>query len=567
MKVSLKSLADRVYDTDVMIMGGGIAGCYAAAKAAESGLKVTLVEKANTQRSGTAAMGMDHYEPVKNDGISNEGFVKLWEARQSALNGEGRFTDPAMPYVYIDKSLWALEESERLGLTMRWHDGDFYYMPQAWFGGPRLMLRVHWQDCKPILARAAKNAGAQVLERTMVVDLLTNGDRVVGATAIDTRTGEFIVIRARATVLATGIFARCYEPEEPLFYKYQMKYHWCPASISGDGYAAAYRAGAEIANMDITGWGFRIRDDLTISYGNFDHGDGIRAKWYTWDGEEIPYPTAERYLEIERAGKDPIYVSQDHLPDDYHKRMEVAFVDEKLISFKVAEERGFNPRTHRYELMENHPLNFIVPTGVVVDRNFKSPSLEGLWAIGDCSSGAHGCGNAAVGGLVVGDNVHKDVSEAPEPVIDEDQVQAQKQIALAPLSVKAGTEPIELELSTRYICRRYVGMLKNEGRLREGQRRLQTLKREFGPKLVARNAHGLMRALECRNIVDLTEVHIAACLQRKETRGQFMRLDYTDRDPSRDNMVTYQRMESEGPVLEIREVPELSAASAAGEGS
>ena len=555
--MGLDRLVDRVYETDVLIMGGGIAGCYAAAKAAGHGLDVILAEKANTRRSGSAAMGMDHYEPVKNDGVTNLEFVELWEARQSALNGPGRFTDPAMPYTYFDKSLWVCEESERLGLTMKWDDGEFYFMPLAWYGGPRLMLRVHWQDCKPILSQAAKKKGARMFERTMIVDLLTKGNRVVGATALNTRTGEFMVIKAKATVVATGIFARCYEPEEPLFYKYQMKYHWCPASISGDGYAAAYRAGAEIANMDITGWGIRIRDDLTISYGNISHGDGVRGKWYTWDGEEIPCPMSDAYRQIEAAGKDPIYASQAHLSDDYHRRMEVAFADEKLISFKVAEDRMFNPRSHRYELMENHPLNFVVPTGVVVDEQFKSTNMEGLWAIGDGSVGAHGCGCAAVGGIVVGDSMNKDVSDAPEPDIDEDQVMRQKETALAPLSVSDGTEPIELELSTRYICRRYVGMVKNEGRLREGQRRLGTLKREFIPQMAARDPHGLMRAVEARNIMDLTEVHIAACLERKETRGQYMRADYTEINPTRTNMSTYQWMENGEPRLEIREVPEL----------
>jgi len=554
--MALDRMADRVIETDVMIMGGGIAGCYAAAKAAQHGLHVTLVEKAKSDRSGTAAMGMDHYEPVQNDGITPLEFIKLWEERQHALNGDGRFTDPNIPYQYLDKSLWAVEESEKLGITLKWDDGKFYFMPQAWFGGPRLMLRVHWQDIKPILAKAVRKSGASVLERTMVVDLLTNNGRVVGATALNTRTGEFIVIKAKAVVLATGMFARCYEPEEPLFYKYQMKYHWCPSSISGDGYAVAYRAGADLANMDITGWGFRIRDDLTISYGNFDHGDGIRAKWYTWDGEEIHYPTAQVYREIELKGKDPIYVSADHLPDDYANRMQVAFVDEKMISFKIAEDRGFNPRTHRYELMENHPLNLIMPTGVNVDEDFKS-SLEGLYAIGDCSNGAHGCGNAAVGGLVVGDNVHKYVSSAGEPAIDEAQVESQKQMALAPLSIKDGTEPMELELSTRYICKRYVGMFKNDGRLLEGQRRLRSLRREFLPTLMAKNPHYLMRALECRNIMDLVGLHIDACLVRKETRGQFIRLDYTEKDPSRDSMITIQRLDNGKPVLEIRKVPDL----------
>ncbi|MCK4952916.1 FAD-dependent oxidoreductase [Candidatus Bathyarchaeota archaeon] len=552
----LDKIADKIIETEVMIMGGGIAGCYAAAKAAEHGLNVTLVEKAKTDRSGSAAMGMDHYEPVMSGGITPVEFIKLWEERQHALNGDGRFTDPNVVYQYIDKSLWALEESEKLGVTMKWDDGEYYFMPQAWFGGPRLMLRVHWQDIKPKLAKAVRERGVNVLERTMIVDLLTNKGAVVGATAINTRTGEFIVIKANAVVIATGIFARCYEPETPLFYKYQMKYHWCPASISGDGYAVAYRAGVDVANMDITGWGLRIRDDLCISYGNFDHGDGIRAKWYTWDGEEIPYPHAYEYRELELKGKDPIYVSLEHLPEDYHKRMQVAFVDEKLVSFKIAEERGFNPKTHRYELMENHPLNFMVPTGVNVDENFKS-SLQGLYAIGDCSNGAHGCGNAAVGGLIVGDNIHNFVNGAGEPVIDEAQVESQKQVALAPLTVKDGVEPMELECCIRYICTRYVGMFKSEGRLLEGKRRLGSLRRVFLSKQMAKNPHYLMRGLECRNIMDLVGLHLDACLIRKETRGQFIRLDYPEKDPSRDNMITIQRLEKGKPVLEIRKVPEL----------
>ncbi len=554
--MALEHIADKVIETDVLVMGGGIAGCYAAAKAAEHGLSVTLAEKAKPDRSGSAAMGIDHYGEVQNDGITPLEFVKLSEERSHALNGDGRFTDLNIVYQYIDKSLWALEESEKLGITMRWDDGEYYFMPQAWFGGPRINLRVHWQDIKPLLAKAVRERGINVLERTMVVDLLTNKGAVVGATAVNTRTGEFIIIKAKAVVIATGIFARCYEPETPLFWKYKFRYHWCPATISGDGYAVAYRAGADLANMDITGWGLRIRDDLTISYGNFDHGDGIRGKWYTWDGDEIPYPSANLYREIELKGKDPIYVSQDHLPEDYAKRMQVAFVDERLVSFKIAEERGFNPRTHRYELMENHPLNFMVPTGVNVDKDFKS-SLKGLYAVGDCSNGGHGCGCATVGGLIVGDNIHKFVSEAAEPVVDEAQVEGQKQTALAPLTVKDGTEPMELECAIRYICKRYVGMFKNDGRLLEGQRRLGSLRSEFLSKLMAKNPHYLMRALECRNIMDLVRLHIDACLERKETRGQFIRLDYMEKDPSRDNMITIQRLEKGKPVLEIRKVPDL----------
>jgi len=116
---------------------------------------------------------------------------------------------------------------------------------------------------------------------------------------------------------------------------------------------------------------------------------------------------------------------------------------------------------------------------------------------------------------------------------------------------------MELEVSVRYICERYVSMRKNEGKLLEGLRRLGSLKRVFLPKLMAKNPHYLMRCIECRNIMELAELHMRACLERNETRGYFVRSDYPDRDPSRDGIVAFQRLENERPILEVRKVPEL----------
>ena len=234
----------------------------------------------------------------------------------------------------------------------------------------------------------------------------------------------------------------------------------------------------------------------------------------------------------------------------------MAFVDERLVSFKVAEDRGFNPKTHWYEIMPNKPYNFVAVPGIYTNENFEA-TLNGLYAIGDCAVGLHSCGEAAVGGLLVGDSIHNFVSKAGEPVVDLAQVESQRHIALAPLAVKDGTEPIELESAIRYICERYVSQFKSEGKLREGLRRIGTLRRVFLPKLMARNPHELMRALEVRNIMDLAELHLQACLERRETRGSHIRLDYPERDPSRDNMLTHQRMVDGKSVLELKEAPDI----------
>ena len=564
--MALERIADRIVETDVLVDGGGIAGCAAAAKAAEYGLHVTLAEKAKTDRSGTSGQGIDHYGGAFPHGMTPKEFTEITEKfGSSVFYGGADWSDPTRIYRLYANGMWAIEELEKLGVTMRWDDGDL--RPIKNFGGGTPFLRVHWMNVKPEMAAGVRKRGVNVLERTMIVDLLTNKGTVVGATAIDTRTGEFIVIKAKAVVIATGQFSRCYDSEQPASWKYKFRYHWCPAAISGDGWAMAYRAGAELANMEQAGVGYRFRDDLVLSFGNFGN-EGVMCRLLTWDGEELIWPPSPSKLaELERKGKTPIYYSLEHLPDDFQKRIEVAYVDERLVSFKIAEDRGFNPRMHRYEMMDARPNQLMVPPGINADGDFKA-TVKGLYAIGDCVAGCHDVANAATGGFLVGDSMRTFVSEADEAIIDEAQVESQKETALAPLRVKDGTEPMELECAVRYICNRYIGLFRAEGKLREGKRRLGSLRRVFLPELMAKNPHYLMRCLEVRNIMDLAELHIDACLERKETRdtggassGHY-RIDYPESNPAWDDMLTHQRLEGGNPVFEMKKVTPMKLAEA-----
>jgi succinate dehydrogenase/fumarate reductase flavoprotein subunit len=555
--MALEDIADKVIDTDVLVIGGGIAGCCAAAKARDHGLNVTLIDKAAVERSGSAAQGIDHFDGLfPRDGMTTLDIVKGHERRGKAYHG-GNFQNLNLVYKLADQAFWVFDELEKLGVTMRWDDGEPYWIPYANFGLPvkRISLRVHWQNVKPQLAAAVKKRGTNILERIMVVDLLTNEGAVVGATAVNTRTGEFIVIKSKATVVATGYFQRLYDPETPVPGKHKMRYHFCPSSISGDGWAAAYRAGAVMANMDITGWTFRIRDDLAISFGNFRLNEGVPMKSLTWKGEEIINPTPKTYFELEQKGQTPIYFSLEHLPDDFHKRIERAYVDERPISFKIAEDMGFNPKKHRYELNAK-PLGFMHWSGINVDEDCKT-SLQGLYAIGDCAASLGSVSFATSSGLLVGNNIHKRVEEAGEPEVNEGQAENQKKTAMAPLNIKDGAEPSEFEAAIRYICERYISNFKSEGKLLEGMRRLGTLRKVWLPKLTAKGPHHLMRCLENRNILDLAKVHMEACLERKETRAEFIRLDYPEENPSMGNKVIFQRLEDEKAVLEIGEMPKL----------
>lgn len=553
-----KASAD-VIETDLLVVGGGIGGCCAAAKAADKGLRVTLVEKAQTERSGNAGAGIDHACVIFRDKATAAQAVDEQDHFISDSRfGKGRFTNPNLTYRRWEKETWALEELEKLGVPIKWDDGELYVIPTG-IGYAEKTIRVHWQNVKPILASAVRSRGVEVLERTMVTDLLVNAGRVGGAVAVNTRTGDATVIKAKAVVLATGTFSRLYNCENPMPWKYKFRTHFCPSASAGDGLAMAYRAGAELMNMDLTAPHFRIRDDLTCSYGNFCISDGLQAQVVNAKGEESAghaWLALEEYQQAENRGEVPFYYHFEKFPEEFQKRKEVAYADERMISFKIAEDRQFDPKYHWYEFGQNAPLGFQITSGLAVDSNFMT-TVRGLYGVGNNTAGYVGVAAAATGGFIVGDTVGAYIQTAGESQIDEEQVEALKRAALAPLGAKDGVEPLELEASVRHICERYVGNYKSEGKLLEGMRRIGTLRRRFVPKLAANNPHHLMRCLEAKNILELAEVHIAACLSRKETRITYIMRDYPQPDPSRDNKVTYQRMENGEPVLEARPVPDL----------
>jgi succinate dehydrogenase/fumarate reductase flavoprotein subunit len=548
-------LAERVIETDVLVIGGGVGGCPAAAKAAEYGLDVVLLEKSKIERSGMAGQGLDEIGMYPRDGFTALDLLGKYSERSS---------DPNIRYKVLSNMLWALEEMERLGVNMRYTDGEYGWMP--WFGtnpgrevGPKVQLRVHWQNVKPEMSAAVRKRGVKVFDRTMVVDLLTHNGKVAGATGVNTRTGEFIIFKAKAIVIATGDFSRHYEPTPPPCWKYKMAYNYPAPSISGDGHAVAYRAGADLFRMEKTETP-AIRDIMLMQPGQFYMNDGILAKVFTWKGEELSgYRGPLHWAEYERKGLTPLYQSLEGLPDDFQKRIEIHIADETMLRLKLDEDRGFNPRTHRFQISRLRGGQ-VASGSILIDENFQS-TLKGLYAIGACGNIGGGGGSHAAG-LLVGDSIHKYVSEAGEPVLDEAQVENQKQAALAPLAVKDGVEPLELECTIRSMCEEYAGSFKTEGMLREGLRRLGSLRRNFLPKLMANNPHYLGRCLEARNILDMAELHLQASLERKETRlgghgNIFIRLDYPEKDPSLDNKGLCQRLEKGKAVIEIKEIPAL----------
>ncbi len=547
-------------ETEFLVVGGGDAGCSAAIEAAENGVDTVILEKAKTERSGHSGMGMDHVMDFPREGVTNQQYVKFFMGRHELLGGPGALMNPNVGYILGAKSWWALDKMVRWGYPMKWEDDEFHWVRNGWFG-KKIMIGAHWLDVKPVMAKKCRETGVKVLDRTMMVELLTDPDtkKVCGAVGLNVRTGEIVIIKAKAVMLATCNLARNYTPETPQFYKYKMRYHGHPSSISGDSFYAAYKVGAGLANMDIaTSWNYRIRDDITLPFGSIDHGDGIRGQWMNAKGEPIPFPTAKMYDEIEKAGLDPIYCTIEHFDEDYQKRNEICLADERFISMYMAEQRGFDPHTHRYELMENRRFGFYGLSGIFTDENFKS-EVEGLFVAGDAALGLGGCGSACISGIIVGNQMKDYCRNWAEDKLDQAQIDEIIEETMAPLyqDPADGTEPMELECAVRYINDHYVAMHMSEGKLREGLRRLDSLEREFLPKMCAETPHELMRCVEAKNILRLSRLHLKACDERKESRGNFLRNDYPHRNPENDNHISICRIRDGKDVIEMMRAPEL----------
>ncbi|MCD8332122.1 MAG: hypothetical protein LUB63_06340, partial [Oscillospiraceae bacterium] len=254
----------------------------------------------------------------------------------------------------------------------------------------------------------------------------------------------------------------------------------------------------------------------------------------------------------------PKYHSLAKFPAELPVQREIYLLDDPSVSRKLAADRGFNPRTHRYEMMNYKPLQMMMIHGLLVDETFVNPYLKGLYAVGDAAAGVGGAYGACTSGLLVGRDVDKYIADVGESQLDEGQIAASYQRVMAPAHVEDGVMPMELECAVRHIMERYCGALKSEGKLTEGIRRLESLKRDFLPKLMAPNPHYLMRAMEVRNIFQLAELHLYGCYNRRETRGQFVRLDYPETDHSRDDYYTVNRIVDGEDVVERVLVPDLN---------
>lgn len=537
-----------IIKTDVLVIGGGIAGCFAAIRASELGRSVVLLDKATIRRGGSTAAGMASLMMGIGPGLKT-----LEEAKEDALHAQNELTDPNVLLTIEKGEYQRALDLDRFGVKVREDDGSLYICRNP--ARHRAHILIRGIDVKVKLAEAVRQTNTKVIERTMGVDLLTHNGAVVGAIALNVRDGKVTTFLLKATILCTGDAGRQYIAPDGHFLT------WYSPTSTGDSEAMAYRAGAKLANMEY----------IWMDYVQVRCGGGIIDIPYdkmpilvNRNGEKVLKTEEESlqrgFLMVKEIaeGRGPLYWDFRKVPEEMLERVERKMSNEFPITKEWLTLMGLDIRK---TLIPIQLVPACVEGGPIVDKTFKT-SMEGLYAAGDTTAYLTSLMGAAASGHIAAESAAKYASEIEEPLFEEEKAENIVEQTIAPLKRYGGTNPIALEEAIQHINTDYVGYFKAEGMMQAGLEKLLELKNAYLSSLYARNPHELMHCMEVRNIFDVSEMHIRASLMRKESRiGHagiipHYRADYPKTDPAWEKLVVIKKEDGEMK-LSTQEIPEL----------
>jgi len=526
-------------DTDVLVVGGGVAGTMAAIPALEAGLKVVICEKGRVlDHCGSIGCGVDHYLTVMDTGPE-------WDTPDFLIKHVPELTDHivdmAVAGLVIREMPRIFRKIESFGVDFKDRKTGDYYRLRS-FGLPGTYhINFDGTDFKKHLGERVRKGKATVLMRTMVVQLLAEENRACGALAFNFRTGEWFAIRAKAVVLAAGDVNRISRNASGLaFDSWHFPYN------TGDAQAMAYRAGAALANMEsveatLTPKGFSTQGlNALVSLGaHFVNKRGERFMFrYDKKGENARRAVlADAVINEYLLGNGPVYLDCRHLPQEMLDRMEYTLQVDRYTLPAFYKQKGVNFREELVEISVSELSIrrsgvYFRGSGLAVDINAET-SVEGLFAAGDCATVSGGISGAAVLGHIAGEGVVTRIRAASGalPGIDPRAIESIRAQAADHLKQGGGPSWRQFEDETRQTVTDYIGVRRTENGLRLALDTLHALaKRE--PQLAADDLHGLMRVHESKNIRQNAEIMAVASLARRETRtgSAHWRLDYPKPD-------------------------------------
>jgi succinate dehydrogenase/fumarate reductase flavoprotein subunit len=436
---------------------------------------------------------------------------------------------------YAERCFSIIQELDSFGVRFQKDENGNFDVKKVHHIGTYVLPMPNGETVKKALYRQLRRARLLISNRFMATRLLTGVDgRIAGAIAVNTRSAEFLVIRAKAVILCAGAAGRLGLPASGyLFGTYEN-----PAN-SGDGYAMAYHAGAALANLECYQINPLIKDYngpacayVTGPFGGYTaNAEGARfIECDYWSGQMM----LEFYRELQ-SGKGPVFLKLNHLHGETITQIErILHEVERPTRGLFHEGRGTD---YRKQMVEMHisEIGFCSghsASGVYVDE-FARTTVPGLYAAGDMASVPHNYMlGAFTNGAIAGEHAIDYTAEVDFARFDPGDVEREKDRVLAPTRRDDGVPPNQIEYKTRRLVNDYLQPPKVTRKMELAQDRFAQLRDDLENRMVARDAHELLRALETASILDCADMAACASLHRTESRwGLYhLRVEYPERD-------------------------------------